>query len=58
VAKKIEAKIAVKIVAVDCLKCSRGEIGAYDLIYCAKSISPQPNRLKSGGSCVFYLQKT
>ena len=56
-AKKVEVIIKRQVIIIDCLKCSHGSLGAFNLINCDKTVTPQPNRLTVKGGCVYYSQK-
>ena len=56
-AKKVEVIVKPQVAIVDCLRCKHGTLGAFNLIYCDKTVTPQPNRLTVKGGCVYYLQK-
>ena len=42
------------IIVADCLKCINGKVGAFNLIYCNYSVTPQPNRIISKGQCIHF----
>ena len=50
-------KVIEPITIVDCLKCKFGTLGAYNLILCDKTITPQQNRLDVKGGCVYYKKR-
>ena len=56
-AKKVEVIVRPQVIIVDCLKCKHGSLGAFDLINCDKTVTPQPNRLTVKGGCVYYKKK-
>ena len=56
-AKKVEVIVKPQVIIVDCLRCKHGKLGAFNLINCDKTVTPQPNRLTQLKAVVFITHK-